>query len=84
MAFMLKGVVDMTKFEMIGVNYQYDAATVEEANKCFMHSCNICCHRGIHIECDNCAIACVHNMVVASFENRRVNHENPKSVGDNL
>ena len=70
MVFILEGVVNMTKFEMIGVNYQYDASTVEEANKCFMHSCNICCHRGIHIECDHCAIACAHNLMVASFNRK--------------
>lgn len=58
----------MTKFEQIGINYQYDARTKEEANRSFKYSCECCCNRGMHIECERCAIACVHNLVVASFE----------------
>ena len=58
----------MTKFEQIGVNYQYEATSKEEANRSFNYSCICCCHRGMRIECDRCAIAVVHNHVVASFE----------------
>ena len=58
----------MTKFEQVGINYQYDAHTKEEANRSFQYSCNCCCNRGMHIECERCAIACVHNLVIASFE----------------
>lgn len=58
----------MTKFEQVGVNYQTDAITKEEASRCFQHSCHICCHRGMHIDCDACAIAVAHNMVIAAFE----------------
>ena len=58
----------MTKFEQMGINYQYDARTKEEANRSFKYSCECCCNRGMHIECERCAIACVHNLVVASFE----------------
>ena len=58
----------MTKFEQIGINYQYDARTKEEANRSFKYSCECCCNRGMHIECERYAIACVHNLVVASFE----------------
>lgn len=60
----------MTKFEQIGVNYQHAAQTKEEAMRNFKYSCNCCCHRGMHIECDRCAIECVHNLVIASFERR--------------
>lgn len=57
----------MTKFEQVGVNYQYDANDIHEANKAFKHSCTCCCNKGIKLECDKCAIAHVHDMVVASF-----------------
>ena len=57
----------MTKFETIGVNYQYDARNTEEANKSFEHSCNCCCNKGIKLECDRCAIAHVHSMICAYF-----------------
>lgn len=60
----------MTKFEQIGINYQYNADTKEEANRKFKYSCECCCNRGMHIECDHCAIACVYNLVIASFENK--------------
>ena len=60
----------MTKFETVGVNYQYDAKNKTEANKSFAHSCNVCCNRGMHIECDRCAIAHVHSLVIAYFDDR--------------
>lgn len=60
----------MTKFEQIGVNYQHAAQTKEEAMRNFKYSCNCCCHRGMHIECDRCAIEYVHNLVIASFERK--------------
>lgn len=60
----------MTKFEQVGVNYQYDANSIQEANKAFQYSCNCCCHKGMHIDCDRCAIACAHNLVVACLNER--------------
>lgn len=66
----------MTKFEMIGVNRQYDAADKYEANKAFTYSCNCCCAKGIHLDCDHCAIAFAHNLVLAYFnDNGGNNHE---------
>lgn len=62
----------MTKFETIGVNYQYEANNKYEANKSFEHSCKCCCNKGMHIECDKCAIAHTHSLVVAYFEDQRV------------
>lgn len=62
----------MTKFEQIGVNYQVDSASKEEAIKNFKHSCYCCCMRGMRIECDRCTIAVVHNHVVAAFESKEV------------
>lgn len=61
----------MTKFEQVGVNYQYDANNIEEANKSFQHSCNCCCNKGIRIECDKCAIAHTHALVVAYFNDKK-------------
>lgn len=62
----------MTKFEQVGVNYQYSAPTKEMANKSFAHSCNVCCHKGIHLDCDRCAISEAHNMVIAYFNGKEV------------
>lgn len=59
----------MTKFEQVGVNYQNDA---EQANRSFRYSCECCCTRGMHIECDRCAIAVAHNLTIAAFENNKV------------
>jgi hypothetical protein len=60
----------MTKFERVGVNRQYDATTLEEARKSFRHSCECCCHKGMHIDCDRCAIAYTHNLIVAYFNDK--------------
>ena len=57
----------MTKFEQVGINYQYDATSVREANKSFQHSCDCCCNKGMHLDCDHCAISHVHSLVVAYF-----------------
>ena len=58
----------MTKFEQIGVNFQYDACNKREANRSFSYSCRVCCARGMRIDCERCAIATVHAATVAAFE----------------
>jgi hypothetical protein len=60
----------MTKFEQVGINMQYESATKEVAQKKFSRSCECCCNKGIHIECSRCAIAIVHQLVIASFETK--------------
>ena len=60
----------MTKFEQIGVNYQYDANNIKEANRSFEYSCNCCCNKGIRLNCDKCAIAQAHALVVAYFNDK--------------
>lgn len=60
----------MTKFEQVGVNYQYSAGNTKEAQKSFEYSCHCCCTKGIHLECDRCAIAVAHNHVVAYFDGK--------------
>ena len=57
----------MTEFEQVGINYQYDATSIREANKSFQHSCDCCCNKGMHLDCDHCAISHVHSLVVAYF-----------------
>ena len=66
----------MTKFEQVGVNYQYNANSIEHANKSFEYSCNCCCHKGMRIDCDRCAIAHAHNLVVAYFNDNQKGAEN--------
>lgn len=61
----------MTKFEQVGVNLQYDAVSARHANGNFKYSCDTCCAKGMHIECDRCAIAATHAMVVAYFESKK-------------
>lgn len=61
----------MTKFERIGINYQYEANNIKEANKAFQHSCDCCCNKGMRLDCDRCAIAFTHSLVVAYFNDRR-------------
>lgn len=61
----------MHKFEQIGVNYQYDAPTKEMAIKSFRISCDICCCKGMRIECDRCAIYEAHSLVMACFNERK-------------
>ena len=65
----------MTKFETIGVNRQYEAESTSEANKAFARSCECCCNKGMHLDCDKCTIAHVHSMVVAYFADKANRNE---------
>lgn len=58
----------MTKFESIGVERQYASASKYEADKNMKISCDCCCHKGMRIDCDRCAISFAHSLVVATFE----------------
>ena len=60
----------MTKFEQVGVNMQYEAPTKEMAIEKFSRSCDCCCHKGMHIDCDRCSIAVAHQLAVAYFESQ--------------
>lgn len=61
----------MTKFEQVGMNYQYDATSKHEAQKLFARSCHACCNRGMQLDCDKCAIAQAHNLVIAIYEDMK-------------
>ena len=56
------------KFQTIGCEKQYNSLTKEEANKCFEISCTLCTSRGLHIDCDHCAIKAAHEMVITIIE----------------
>lgn len=65
----------MTKFESVGVNFQHEATSIEQAQRSFKYSCNCCCNKGMRIECDRCAIAHVHSLVVACFADQKAKEE---------
>ncbi len=70
----------MTKFEQIGINIQLGAVSKEDAIKKFSYSCNVCCHKGMHIDCDRCAIAVTHNQLIAIFDDKEVSHHDTERV----
>lgn len=57
----------MSKFEEIGVAFQYNATNALMANKSFEYSCHKCCTQGRHLSCSNCAIATAHDLIVQMF-----------------
>ena len=57
----------MTKFEQRGIDRQYGATSAREAAREFKNSCYCCATKGIHLSCDNCVIAIVHNLVKECF-----------------
>jgi hypothetical protein len=66
----------MIKFEQKGVTLQYEATSKEEAIKIFKYSCDCCCTKGVKLECDRCAIANVHGLVVAYFDDKNKTVDN--------
>ena len=56
------------KFIELSIRYQNAASTKEEAVKNFERSCNICCNRGLHLDCDRCQVSVVHNMTIAVLD----------------
>lgn len=71
---MQKGGATVTKFEQVGVAFQYDARNKKEANRSFQYSCRVCCERGMQIECDRCAIAVTNAVLVAAFDTEMTSH----------
>lgn len=57
----------MCKFEQIGVNLQTTSESIAEAESRFSRSCDICCHRGLRIDCGRCAIETAHKLTVAAL-----------------
>jgi hypothetical protein len=64
-----KGGDAMTSFEERGVNRQYSAGSVREAENAFQKSCELCTTQGKFISCDRCAIAYINQLVKEMFIN---------------
>lgn len=58
----------MTGFERKGCELQMACESVHQAVKTFEYSCNVCCTKGVRITCDRCAIATIHESVVAAIK----------------
>jgi hypothetical protein len=61
----------MTKFEQVGINRLYLATDKANLNRTFNHSCLCCCYKGMHIDCDRCAISLTHSMLVAIMDSKK-------------
>lgn len=61
----------MTAFETVGVNRQFDARNIYEANYAFERSCDCCCKSGQHINCDKCHISYTHKLMREYFKTRK-------------
>lgn len=65
-----KGVMSMTYFESVGVERQYNANSLEKADREFARSCKKCATQGKPIRCAQCAIDFAHSVITACFNNR--------------
>lgn len=72
----------MTKFERVGASIQYGAYNKDYALTRFNQSCEICCHRGLHLRCDQCGINVAHELVIATFD-MEANKKGDKSNNGN-
>ena len=59
-------------FVEIGIERQYDARNIIEANRAFKISCKLCSTRGRHLECDRCKIASAHDTVALIFNHKSI------------
>lgn len=57
----------MTRFEEIGVEHQEQSRNKTEADKKYQRSCELCCNRGLRIQCDRCAIDYAHTRMMEVF-----------------
>ena len=60
----------MTKFETIGINIQMSSHSKDDALQKFNYSCNLCCTKGMRIECERCGIAVVHSQIMAIYDDK--------------
>ena len=58
-------------FESRGIEYQYSATNPKRAQRAFATSCDICCTRGMHLECSKCGISTAHNTVMTILFNAK-------------
>jgi len=54
----------MTRFEEIGVDRQWDARNPWQAKKQLEISCELCCNKGLRIQCTRCQIQNAHELVM--------------------
>lgn len=57
----------MTGFERIGAERQYDCCSAQEAERTFSYSCKLCASQGKWIDCGDCEIKRVHNLMMNAF-----------------
>lgn len=60
----------MTKFETIGTQNLANSITKADARKAFEWSCKCCCERGMHLDCDRCAIAVCYRNTIAIMDDK--------------
>lgn len=60
----------MTHFESVGVDYQYAASDTYKAKRAFEYSCDRCGKQGKQIDCDRCAIAFTHSLIMTYLKNK--------------
>lgn len=58
----------MTKFEEIGTERIALARTQEHTERVFAKSCDLCCSRGIRLECGRCAIETAFNAKMGNYK----------------
>lgn len=59
-------------FLEIGIERQYNARSIAEANRAFKKSCYVCSTTGKSIKCDRCGISNAHNTVALIFNNKSI------------
>ena len=58
----------MSGFESRGVELQMESTSRFQAQKRFEHSCDLCCNRGLRIECDRCSIRSTHETLMGILD----------------
>ena len=59
-------------FVEIGIERQYDARNIFEADRAFKKSCKLCSTTGKGIKCDRCGISNAHDTVALIFGNKSI------------
>lgn len=60
----------MTKFEQRGIDSQLYSLGIADAQRRMKRSCDICCAKGICLDCERCAIRDCHRTIVGAFADR--------------
>lgn len=68
------------RFETIGANLQWNARNAWQAKKLFEHSCELCCLRGLRIECERRHIQAAHDYVIETkFRRKKIKKEDEEA-----